>query len=83
MSTTAALKQMTDYGCNNLRFPKLYAPVLAPNVASMRVLAKGGYAPEAVLNAEVQKGQRLFDIHQFARHRPLGHKNGRRRVQSG
>jgi ribosomal-protein-alanine N-acetyltransferase len=70
---TAALKQMTDYGFNNLKFRKLYAPVLAPNVASMRVLAKGGYAPEAVLIAEVQKGRRFFDIHQFARHRPLGH----------
>jgi ribosomal-protein-alanine N-acetyltransferase len=69
---TAALRQMTDYGFNSLQFRKLYAPVLAPNVASMRVLAKGGYAPEAVLNAEVQKGQRFFDIHQFARHRPPG-----------
>ena len=64
---TAALKQMTDYGFASLQFRKLYAPVLAPNVASLRVLAKGGYTLEAILKAEVQKGQHFFDIHQFAK----------------
>jgi ribosomal-protein-alanine N-acetyltransferase len=67
---TAALVQMTHYGFATLQFRKLYAPVLAPNVASMRVLEKCGYAREAILRAEVQKDGRFFDIHQFARHRP-------------
>jgi RimJ/RimL family protein N-acetyltransferase len=67
---TAALKQMTDYAFATLQLRKLYAPVLAPNVASMRVLTKSGYAREAVLEAEVQKDGRFFDIHHFARHHP-------------
>jgi RimJ/RimL family protein N-acetyltransferase len=66
---SAALGLMTDYAFNSLQLRKLCAPVLAPNRASMRVLEKCGYRPEAVLRAEVQKDGRFFDIHQFARHR--------------
>jgi [ribosomal protein S5]-alanine N-acetyltransferase len=64
---TSALQQMTDYGFAGLQLRKLYAPVLAPNVASMRVLAKCGYALEGVLKSEVKKNGRYFDIHRFAR----------------
>lgn len=66
---TAALRQMTDYGFNSRNFRKLVAPVLAPNIASMRVLEKCGYQREGILKDEVQKGGAYFDIHQFARHR--------------
>jgi ribosomal-protein-alanine N-acetyltransferase len=67
---TAALKRMTDCAFTVLQLRKLYAPVLAPNVASMRVLVKSGYTREAVLQAEVQKDGLFFDIHQFVRHHP-------------
>jgi RimJ/RimL family protein N-acetyltransferase len=66
---TAALRQMTEYGFTNRNFRKLYAPVLAANVASMRVLEKCGYQREAILKGEVQKHKTYFDIHHFARHR--------------
>lgn len=66
---TEALRQMTDYGFNRRNFRKLIAPVLAPNIASMRVLEKCGYQHEGVLKGEVQKGGVYFDIHRFARHR--------------
>jgi RimJ/RimL family protein N-acetyltransferase len=66
---TAALSQMTGYGFTNRKFRKLYAPVLAPNTASMRVLEKCGYRREAILQAEVKKNGIYFDIHQFAQHR--------------
>jgi len=66
---TAALREMTAYGLANRQFRKLYAPVLGPNVASMRVLEKCGYQREAILKDEVQKGGRYFDIHHFALHR--------------
>jgi ribosomal-protein-alanine N-acetyltransferase len=56
---TAALREMTDYGFANRNFRKLCAPVLAPNIASMRVLEKCGYHREAILK----------DMHHFARHR--------------
>ena len=65
---TAALAQMTDYGFTSLQLQKLYAPVLAPNIASMRVLEKCGYAIEGIFKAEVQKQGIYFDIHQYARH---------------
>lgn len=66
---TAALSQMTDYGFRQRHFRKLYAGVLAPNIASMKVLEKCGYQREAVLKDEVEKGGTYFDIHQFARQR--------------
>jgi RimJ/RimL family protein N-acetyltransferase len=66
---TAALRQMTEYCFETHNFRKLYAPVLAPNAASMKVLEKCGYQREAILKSEVQKGGSYFDIHHFARHR--------------
>ena len=66
---TAALRQMTEYAFDSRGFRKLYAPVLAPNIASMKVLEKCGYEREAILKNDVQKGGSYFDIHQFARQR--------------
>ena len=66
---TAALRQMTEFGFTTRQFRKLYAPVLSPNIASMRVLEKCGYTREAILKAEVQKGGIYFDIHHFVQHR--------------
>jgi RimJ/RimL family protein N-acetyltransferase len=67
---SAALNRMTDYGFEELRLRRLYAPVLAPNTASMKVLTKCGYTLEAILKSDVRKDGIYFDIHQFARHRP-------------
>jgi RimJ/RimL family protein N-acetyltransferase len=64
----AALRQMTEYGFGELHLKKLYAGVLAPNTASMRVLTRNGYELEGVLKSEVRKNGRCFDIHHFARH---------------
>jgi RimJ/RimL family protein N-acetyltransferase len=64
---TSALRQMTDYGFVNLRVKKLYAPVLAPNIASMGVLAKCGYQLEGIMKSEVQKSGRFYDVHHFAK----------------
>jgi [ribosomal protein S5]-alanine N-acetyltransferase len=66
---TAALRQMTDYGFTDRHFRKLFASVLTPNIASMRVLEKCGYQREGILIDEVQKGGIYFDIHHFARQR--------------
>jgi [ribosomal protein S5]-alanine N-acetyltransferase len=64
---TCALRQMTDFGFASRPLQKLCAPVLAPNAASMRVLAKCGYELEGVLKSEVRKHGRHCDIHRFAR----------------
>lgn len=65
---TAALSQMTDYGFTKRKFRKLYAPVLAPNTASMKVLENCGYMREAILKAEVKKNGIYYDTHHFVRH---------------
>jgi ribosomal-protein-alanine N-acetyltransferase len=64
---TAAVREMTEYAFGALQYRKIFAPVLAPNKASMRVLAKCGYDLECVLRAEVYKDGCFFDIHQYAK----------------
>ena len=66
----AALEQMTEYGFSERGFEKLYAPVLGPNVASMKLLTKCGYVLEGILRSEVRKHGRSYDLHLFARYRP-------------
>jgi RimJ/RimL family protein N-acetyltransferase len=63
---TEALRQMTDHAFRELGFRKLYAPVLAPNKASMRILEKCGYTQEAHLPQDVFKGDTYYDIIQFS-----------------
>ena len=65
---TAAVREMTEYVFGALQCRKLFAPVLAPNKASMRVLEKCGYDLECVLGAEVHKDGCFFDIHQYAKY---------------
>lgn len=66
---SAAVREMTEHAFAELQYRKLFAPVLAPNVASMRVLEKCGYVRECVMCDEVQKHGRYYDIHRFARSR--------------
>ncbi len=63
-----ALGKLTELAFEKLGFSKLYAPVLAPNTASMKVLEKNGYRLEGVLTQEVMKHNQYFDIHQYAKH---------------
>ena len=63
---TEALRQMTQIGFEELGLRKLFAPVLSPNVGSMKVLEKCGYEREGVLKAEVHKDDTYYDIHHFA-----------------
>jgi [ribosomal protein S5]-alanine N-acetyltransferase len=66
---TAALQEMTDVAFA-LGYRKLYAPVLATNAASMRVLEKCSYQLEGILKGEVLKDDRYFDIHRYAKYCP-------------
>ncbi len=62
-----ALEQMTELAFRQLNFCKLVAPVLAPNIASMKVLEKNAYRLEGILQNEVCKHDQFFDIHAYAR----------------
>jgi [ribosomal protein S5]-alanine N-acetyltransferase len=63
---SCALNRMTEISLAKLNYRKLFAPVLAPNVASMRVLEKCGYSLEGVLRQDVFKDGWYFDIHHYA-----------------
>jgi RimJ/RimL family protein N-acetyltransferase len=66
---TEALRQMTERTFAATKFDKLFAPVLAPNRASMKVLEKNNYELEGILKNEVEKGGRRFDIYHYAKQR--------------
>ena len=63
---TRALEMMTAEAFDHFHFKKLYAPVLAPNTRSIRVLEKAGYQREGILKNEVSKHDQYFDIYQYA-----------------
>lgn len=63
---TEALRTMSDLAFSSMKFKKLYAPVLGPNKASMRVLEKCGYSLEGILKQDVSKGGEYFDAHYYA-----------------
>ncbi len=62
-----ALRAMSDIAFSAMKYKKLFAPVLGPNKASMRVLEKCGYSLEGVLKHEVFKGGHYFDGHYYAK----------------
>lgn len=69
---TQAVQRMTEYAFSDLQLQKLYAPILAPNKASIRVVEKCGYELEGVLKREVFKHGQYYDIHHFAKVRMAG-----------
>ncbi|WP_237132723.1 GNAT family N-acetyltransferase [Pseudohongiella sp. O18] len=66
---TQVLERMTNEVFADGRWDKLFAPVLSPNQASVRVLEKNGYQLEGILKNEVIKNGQLFDVHHYAKHR--------------
>ena len=64
---TLALKKITEFGFNKLKFRRISANVYPWNKASMRVLEKAGYKFEGVLRKEVKKGNKFLDCHIFAK----------------
>ena len=63
---SVALRQMTELAFLEPQYNKLFAPVLAPNRASMRVLEKNHYQLEGILKNEVVKNAQCFDIYHYA-----------------
>lgn len=63
-----ALKQMTEYAFENTNAKRLFAPVLAPNKASMKILEKCGFKLEGVHECSVYRESEggFLDEHLFA-----------------
>jgi ribosomal-protein-alanine N-acetyltransferase len=66
---TSAVHKMTDYAFLELGFSRLYAPVLEPNRASMKVLEKCGYALEGILRNDIRKNDTFYNVHYYAKNR--------------
>ena len=66
--TSEALRTMSDLVFSTMKYKKLFAPVLGPNKASMRVLEKCEYNLEGILKSEVFKGGQYFDIYHYAKY---------------
>ncbi|MBX2869541.1 MAG: GNAT family N-acetyltransferase [Acidiferrobacterales bacterium] len=49
------ISKMTEYAFQNTEAKRLFAPVLAPNKASMRILEKNGFKLEGVNECEVYR----------------------------
>lgn len=64
---TQALQLFTADIFNQTSISRLFNPVSAPNIASMRVLEKAGYQLEGVLRRSVCKAGDCYDEHVFAR----------------
>lgn len=65
---TMAVELMTEMAFQELGFLKLIAPVLGPNMASIRVLEKNGYDCEGILKNEVYRNNQYYDLYRFAKH---------------
>ncbi len=68
--TPKALNIMGNFAFSELKYRKLFAPVLAPNKKSMRVLEKCDYTLEGVLKEEVLKDGHYFDVYHYSKHCP-------------
>jgi len=68
--TAEAINIMSELAFSERQYKKLFAPVLAPNKKSMRVLEKCDYALEGVLKSEVLKDGEYFDVYHYSKHRP-------------
>lgn len=64
-----ALNEMTRRAFSLHGFRKLFAPVLGPNTASMRVLEKCSFVLEGVMKEEVCVDGKYLDVHHYARRR--------------
>jgi RimJ/RimL family protein N-acetyltransferase len=67
---SAALKEMTQLAFTHYSYRKLFAPVLGPNKASIRVLEKNSYVLEGIMEKEVYADDGYLDVHRYAKLRP-------------
>jgi [ribosomal protein S5]-alanine N-acetyltransferase len=59
---TEACRALIDFGFAECALARIYAQVLAGNVASMRVLEKLGMVSEGIRRQHVRKDRRLCDV---------------------
>ncbi|MEL6557489.1 MAG: GNAT family protein [Bacteroidota bacterium] len=68
---TAAVKQITRYGFEDLNLLRIYAGIFEFNRASMQVLIKNGFEEEAVFRHAVFKHGKTWNEHRYAKIKQL------------
>jgi [ribosomal protein S5]-alanine N-acetyltransferase len=68
---TEALRRFSDEAFAGYRIHRLYAGVFSTNAASMRVLEKAGYHPEAVHKEAIYKNGTYLNEHLYVKFSPL------------
>lgn len=63
---TEAVKLITDYGLNKLRFVRIHTGIFEYNPSSMRVLEKCGFKKDGVFEKSVTKNGRMWDEHRYS-----------------
>jgi len=64
---TKAIKLVTKFGFEKLKFKRIYGYVFPFNKPSMKVLKKAGYKFEGILRKNTKKGNRFIDDYLFAK----------------
>jgi len=64
---TKAMKLITKFGFEKLKFKRIYGYVFPFNKPSMKVLKKAGYKFEGILKKNTKKGNRFIDDYLFAK----------------
>lgn len=64
---TEALSKMTNHIFTTYNINKLFAPVVGPNKASMKVLEKNNFVREGILKDEVRKNDQFYDLYYYAK----------------
>jgi RimJ/RimL family protein N-acetyltransferase len=63
---TAALKSLTEYAFATHGLRRIWSVVMAPNVASARVLEKAGYIREGIMRSGAVKSGEVLDLLLYA-----------------
>lgn len=61
-----AVRQITEWGFENLDLIRIYAGIFDYNHASMRVLEKNGFKKEGIARKSVVKRGKILDEHKYA-----------------
>lgn len=64
---TKAVKLVTKFGFEKLKFKRIYGYAFPFNKPSMKVLKKAGYKFEGILRKNTKKGNRFIDDYLFAK----------------
>jgi ribosomal-protein-alanine N-acetyltransferase len=64
---TKAVTEFTDWLFSTSDIQRIYNPVSAPNIASIKVMEKAGYTLEGVLRRSIRQHGYFYDEHLFAK----------------